>query len=185
VQAQLRIAAGEPLGLTQADVQTRGHAVECRIYAEDSVRLLPQAGRLLRYREPAGPGLRVDSGVREGLTITGHYDPMLAKLIAHADTREAVFDRVAHALRRFEILGLRHNVAFLLALVERPEVQGGAVDTRFIERHLAELAQSAPPAATAAAAALAAALAVRGPALTPPSSPGSRDPWQTIGPIEW
>ena len=110
VHAQLRIAGGEPLWFTQADVAQRGHAIECRIYAEDAARgLLPQSGTLLRYAEPQGPGIRVDSGVREGQTIGVDYDPMLAKLIVHAETREAALarlvikrwakpDEVAHAV---------------------------------------------------------------------------------------
>jgi acetyl/propionyl-CoA carboxylase alpha subunit len=186
VQAQLRIAGGEPLGFSQQAVQLRGHAVECRIYAEDAVRLLPQAGRLLRYREPRGPGIRVDSGVREGLDVTGHYDPMLAKLIAHAETRVSAFDRLTAALREFEILGVRHNVAFLLALAQRREVRHGAVDTRFIERHLHELAQQATEPTLRVAAAVAAAVAVRGPApLARPEATAILDPWQTLGPVDW
>src|SRR5207248_436928 len=92
VQAQLRIAGGERLPWRQEDVRVSGHAIECRVYAEDSVRLLPQSGRLLRYREAAGDGIRVDTGVREGLTITSHYDPLLAKLIAYGETRRAALD---------------------------------------------------------------------------------------------
>src|SRR5205814_4904841 len=88
VRAQLLVAADEPLPFVQEDIAIRGHAIECRIYAEDSIRLLPQSGRLLRYREPLGDGIRVDSGVREGQAIGGHYDPMLAKLIAHGANRD-------------------------------------------------------------------------------------------------
>jgi acetyl/propionyl-CoA carboxylase alpha subunit len=189
VQAQLAIAAGEPLGFVQDDVGVAGHAIECRVYAEDSVRLLPQTGRLLRYREPAGPGIRIDSGVREGSAITGHYDPMLAKLIAHAPTREEALARVIDAARRFEILGVRHNIAFLLALLARPELRdSGAVDTRFIERHLDELVPRPPAAALRAAAAAAATMAARGPmplASLAGSQAAAFDPWHALGPIEW
>ncbi len=188
VQAQIGIAAGEPLPFAQEDVRVDGHAIECRVYAEDSERLLPQSGRLLRYREPEGPGLRVDSGVREGLTVSGHYDPLMAKLIAHGDTRERAFERAAEALRHFEILGVRHNIAFLLALATRPEVRGsGAVDTRFVERHLHELTTGTPDALRRAATAAAAALAARGPAPVPASTRelAGLDPWQRLGPVEW
>jgi acetyl-CoA/propionyl-CoA carboxylase biotin carboxyl carrier protein len=188
VQLQLRIAAGEALGFAQADVKTNGHAIECRIYAEDSVRLLPQSGRLLRYRESSGDGIRVDSGVREGLTISGHYDPLLAKLIAHAATRDQALDRITAALECFEILGVRHNIAFLLALVQRNEVRGAAgVDTRFIERHLDALARHPTTDMLNAAAAAAAMLSSRGPAPTAPAvgSQAALDPWQTLGPIIW
>ena len=123
VHAQLRVADGEPLWFTQADVTQRGHAIECRIYAEDASRgLLPQSGTLLRYREPSGPGIRVDSGVREGQVIGVDYDPMLAKLIVHAETRDAALDRMTQALKSFAILGVRHNLPFLLRLLDLPEV---------------------------------------------------------------
>ena len=186
VQAQLRIAGGEPLPFRQDDLALNGHAIECRIYAEDSVRLLPQSGRLLRYREPAG--VRVDSGVREGQAITGHYDPMLAKVIAHDVDRETALDRLAEALRQYEILGVRHNIAFLLALLTRDEVRRhrGQVGTRFIERHFDELATRPSEALVRAAASAAAMIGARGPALV--NASGSRsafDPWQTLGSVTW
>ncbi|HKW00078.1 MAG TPA: biotin carboxylase N-terminal domain-containing protein, partial [Vicinamibacterales bacterium] len=142
VRAQLLVASGEPLPFAQADVRANGHAIECRIYAEDSMRLLPQSGRLLRYREPSGPGIRVDSGVREGQGVTVHYDPLLAKLIAHGATREEALARMMEALAQYEILGVRHNLAFLRALLARPEVVGHNVHTRFIEEHLDELTRA-------------------------------------------
>ena len=164
VRAQLLVASGEPLPFTQADVRARGHAIECRIYAEDSLRLLPQSGRLLRYREPSGPGIRVDSGVREGQSVTVHYDPLLAKLIAHGATREEALARMMGALGQYEILGVRHNLAFLRALLARPEVVRHDVHTRFIEEHLDELTREPRAALAPAAAALAALVAMRGPA---------------------
>jgi acetyl/propionyl-CoA carboxylase alpha subunit len=186
VRAQLIVAAGERLPFTQADVALNGHAIECRVYAEDSRRLLPQSGRLLRYREPAGDGLRVDSGVREGQAVTVHYDPMLAKVIAHAATRRDALERMQAALAAFEILGIRHNIAFLLALVRHPDVVSGSLHTRFIEETLGDL--PGPPAAVQqAAAAVAAFLATRGPVpvLAADSGPAGLDPWQTLGPVAW
>jgi acetyl/propionyl-CoA carboxylase alpha subunit len=189
VQIQLMIAAGEPLPFGQDDVRISGHAIECRLYAEDSVRLLPQSGRLLRYREPGGDGIRVDSGVCEGSVITGHYDPMLAKLIAHAPDRAQAIERVTAALRAFEVLGVRHNMAFLLALFARDEMrdQRAGVDTRFIERHFAELALPPPDTTVRTAAAAAALLAIRGPAWLRTDGEGQpvHDPWHTLGPIAW
>jgi 3-methylcrotonyl-CoA carboxylase alpha subunit len=148
--------------------------------------LLPQSGRLLRYREPGVAGIRVDSGVREGQTITTHYDPMLAKLIAHAPTRAEALDAATTALRAFEILGLHHNIPFLIELVGRPEVRTAVADTQFIDDHLEELRARPSPQLIAAAAAVAAMAAGR-PQIREISAATSAgpDPWQTIGPIAW
>ena len=106
VQAQFAVAAGGPLPWEQRSLSTRGHAIECRIYAEDpDQNFLPQAGSLLLYREPAGPGIRVDSGVEEGGAIAVNYDPLLAKLIASAETRDACLSRLRSALRAYPVLG--------------------------------------------------------------------------------
>jgi len=189
VRAQMLVASGEPLPFTQEDVSLTGHAVECRIYAEDSRRLLPQAGRLLRYREPAGPGVRVDGGVEEGQTITVHYDPLLAKLITHGTTREEAIDRMLGAIRAYEILGLRHNLGFLRNVLEHPDVRASQVHTRFLEEHLAELAADPPEPRRRAAALFAAWVAARGaaPPLATDSSESSAqfDPWDLLGSIAW
>ena len=193
VREQLRIADGAPLSFRQADVTSDGHAIECRIYAEDSQRLLPQSGRLWRYREPTGDGIRVDSGVREGLHVTVHYDPLLAKLIVHAPTRHDAIARMKNALTDFEILGIRHNIKFLLSLLDRPEfnVPGVAgvpgVHTRFIDEHLTELTgNGASPWAGPAAAVAAFAVSGR---RSPPAIAGDdlsvRDPWATLGRLDW
>ncbi|MEZ5319586.1 MAG: biotin carboxylase N-terminal domain-containing protein [Vicinamibacterales bacterium] len=111
VELQLVVASGAPLPIRQDDVAVRGHAIECRVYAEDARRLLPQSGRLVHYREPpAAEGLRLDAGVRRGQRITVHYDPMIAKLVAHGATRDQAIERAIHGLRHYEILGLRHNL---------------------------------------------------------------------------
>jgi len=137
VRAQLIVAAGERLPFRQEDLQVRGHAVECRVYAEDpAAGFLPQSGPLLRYREPQGPGIRVDAGVREGQDITVFYDPMIAKVIATGATREAAFARATRALDDFDILGLQHNIGFLAALLRDPRVIACDTHTRFIEEHL-------------------------------------------------
>jgi acetyl/propionyl-CoA carboxylase alpha subunit len=189
VRAQLLVAGGERLPFTQSDITVSGHAMECRIYAEDSVRLLPQSGRLLRYREPSGEGVRVDGGVVEGQTITVHYDPLLAKLIVHGATRDEVVRRMVTALRAYEILGIRHNVPFLIALLTRPEVARHDTHTRFIEEHMDALVSAAPAAVKNAAAAIAAFLGFRGPTVAPAAADGAGaptfDPWQTLGPIVW
>jgi 3-methylcrotonyl-CoA carboxylase alpha subunit len=186
VRAQILVASGEALPFAQQDIRLDGHAIECRVYAEDSERLLPQTGRVLRYREPAGDGIRVDSGVVEGQQVTVHYDPLLAKLIAHAPTREAAISRLVDAIRHFGILGIRHNLSFLSALLQRPEVRSNATYTRFIEDHLTELVQPASAAVRAAAAAVAARAASLGPPPVDPTETATLyDPWQTLGVVRW
>ncbi len=169
VELQLRIAAGEPLSLSQEDVKLTGHAVEARIYAEDPANgFLPSTGRVGLYREPSE--LRFDSGIAAGSEIGTHYDPMLAKAIAHAGDRAAALRRLAGGLRQTRILGesdLATNLGWLLALLDRPEVQTGKIDTTLLERIGPELAQ--PPQDRELAAGLAAA------ALLGPTCGG--DPW--------
>jgi acetyl/propionyl-CoA carboxylase alpha subunit len=134
VRAQLVVAGGEPLPWTQADVNQRGHAIECRIYAEDPARdFLPQAGTLLMYREPAGPGIRVDAGVVEGGDVSVFYDPMLAKLIVSAETRSAAIARAVVALRQYIVLGIRTNIPFLLSILQHPRFGSGDVHTGFLD----------------------------------------------------
>jgi acetyl-CoA carboxylase biotin carboxylase subunit len=155
VQAQLAVAAGAPLPWRQEDLTQRGHAIECRIYAEDPARgFLPQAGPLLRYREPSGPGVRVDAGVVEGGEISVYYDPLLAKLIVWGATRQEAVARTREALTRFEILGVVTNLPFLAALVADEAFLGARLDTGFIDRELPRLTTplSIPDAALAAAA---------------------------------
>jgi len=119
VREQVLIAAGEPLWLRQEDVRLNGHAIECRINAEDpSKGFLPAPGRITSYREPAGPGVRVDSGVRAGSEVVGLYDPLIAKLCAHGVDREHARQRMLRALAEFEIGGVRTLVGFHRALVE-------------------------------------------------------------------
>jgi len=156
VHAQLRVAAGLALPWAQPDLRQRGHAIECRVYAEDpSAGYLPQAGRILLYRQPVRPGIRVDAGVVEGSEVPVHYDPMIAKVIAHAETREAAIDRMRAALAEFHILGLPTNIAFLRAVLDCPVFRAGEVHTAFLDEDGAGLA--APPRLPAAA--LAAAVA--------------------------
>jgi acetyl-CoA carboxylase biotin carboxylase subunit len=148
VHAQLAVAAGEPLPWSQGDLTRRGHAIECRVYAEDPAQgFLPQAGRLLVYREPTGPGVRVDSGVTEGTDVPVQYDPLIGKVIVHADTREAAIARARAALRQFAILGVRTNIPFLLRLLDDGEFRRGALHTRTIDERWQELvpAPTEPP----------------------------------------
>jgi 3-methylcrotonyl-CoA carboxylase alpha subunit len=156
VQAQLAVAAGAPLPWTQESLRQRGHAIECRVYAEDPASgFLPQAGPLLAYREPAGAGIRVDGGVAEGDEIGVHYDPLLAKLIVSAETRQGALDRCTDALRRFPVLGIRTNISFLIRVLRHPDVRAGNVHTGFLdEQREALTAPAAVPAEAIAVAAL-------------------------------
>ena len=135
VREQVRIAAGEPLSVRQGDVRFSGHAIECRINAEDVQRgFLPAPGTITRYREPAGPGVRVDSGVVEGTEISPLYDPMIAKLIVHDVDRESARRRMLRALHEFEIGGTKTLIGFHLALLSHPcfvagETCAGIVDS--------------------------------------------------------
>jgi acetyl-CoA carboxylase biotin carboxylase subunit len=139
VQLQIRIAAGEPLPFRQADLYQRGHAIECRIYAEDPAdHFLPSTGDLLCVLPPSAPHIRVDSGVRTGDTITIHYDPMIAKLIAHARTRPEAIRRLDAALAAYVILGVTTNIAFLRDVLAHPDFLRGETTTRLIERAFAD-----------------------------------------------
>ena len=140
VEWQFRIAAGEKLPLTQAQVPLTGHAVEARLYAEDPERgFLPSTGRLIALKFPQGEGLRVDTGVEEGSEVTPFYDPMIAKLIAHGNSRHEALDRLAGALDNTIVVGPRSNAGFLAALCRAAEFRKGDFDTGFIDRNLAAL----------------------------------------------
>jgi acetyl/propionyl-CoA carboxylase alpha subunit len=135
VRAQLAVAGGEPLPWSAAELSQRGHAIEARVYAEDPAGdFLPQAGRLLLYREPRMPGVRVDSGVAEGDEIPVHYDPLMAKVIAQGETRAAAIARLIAALRAYPVLGVRTNISFLLRVLEHPDFRAARIDTGFLDR---------------------------------------------------
>jgi 3-methylcrotonyl-CoA carboxylase alpha subunit len=145
VRAQILVADGEPLPWTQQSISQRGHAIEARLYAEDPAQgFLPQAGRLTHYREPQRPGVRVDSGVGEGGEVSVYYDPMIAKVIATAETRALAIARLSAALRDFQIAGIKTNRAFLIAILESAAFRGGAIDTAFLDREGAAIAATLP-----------------------------------------
>jgi propionyl-CoA carboxylase alpha chain len=134
VEQMIRVAYGEKLAFTQADVKIDGWAIENRVYAEDPYRgFLPSIGRLVRYRPPTAiDGVRVDDGVYEGSEISIFYDPMIAKLITHGKTREEAADKQIAALDRFELEGIGHNIDFLSALMQHPRFREGRLTTGFI-----------------------------------------------------
>jgi acetyl-CoA/propionyl-CoA carboxylase biotin carboxyl carrier protein len=155
VELQLRLAAGEPLPYGQEDLQPVGHAVEARVYAEDARHgFLPTGGRIVALREPAGPGIRVDSGIRTGGTVGSHYDPMLAKVIAHGADRATAIHRLDAALGQYAILGLTTNVGHLRGLLADPDVIAGRLDTGLVERLGASPGPEGPEPAVFATAAL-------------------------------
>jgi acetyl-CoA/propionyl-CoA carboxylase, biotin carboxylase, biotin carboxyl carrier protein len=182
VRAQILVASGQPLPWTQDALSQRGHAIEARIYAEDPARDdLPQAGPLLLYRAPSMPGIRVDSGFGEGDSVGVHYDPLLAKLIASGETRETARRRALAALRGFPILGIRTNIALLIALLEHPRFVSGDLDTQFLDSEGAALRQSLTVEPDDAVLAVAARVADAGSAEA--AHDGGRhapDPWVTV-----
>ena len=137
VHWQIRVAAGEPFPFTQAHFSQRGHAIECRVYAEDPANgFLPSTGKLLQYLEPRGPGIRVDSGFTAGDEVTHFYDPLLAKLIVHAEDRERTIQRMEAALKEFIVHGVVTNIDFLQAVLRHPDFIHGNVSTRWVENAL-------------------------------------------------
>ncbi len=152
VQAQLRVAQGEPLWIAQEAVGWRGHAIECRINAEDpAANFRPALGTIGRYVEPAGFGVRVDSGARPGYTIPQHYDSMIAKLVAWGGTREEARTRMLRALADYQIGGVITTIPFHQRALSHPAFAQGEATVNFIPRHLADqLAQLAAPQPAAA-----------------------------------
>jgi acetyl/propionyl-CoA carboxylase alpha subunit len=183
VRAQLLVASGEPLPWSGGSLTQRGHAIEARVYAEDpSQGFLPQAGRLRLYREPRLPGVRIDAGVAEGGDVSVYYDPMLAKVIASAETRDAAIARLIEALRAYPILGIRTNIPFLLRIIAHPRFRAGDVDTSFLDGDgaaLADIMTDEPPAYVRAAAAMHAD-STAGCLTANPESSHSRDPWAAL-----
>ena len=138
VKAQLRIAAGEPLPITQADVRLSGHSIECRINAEDPDRFLPSPGRLTNYRPPGGPGVRVDSHAFVGYIVPPFYDSLLGKVIVHGHDREEAIARMQRALDEMVVQGVQTTIPFHQKVLRHPDFLAGRTSTRFLERMLQE-----------------------------------------------
>ena len=136
VHAQLRIAAGERLWLKQDDIVRRGHAIECRICAEDPAQqFLPSPGTVLQLREPHGPGIRIDSGIAAGYAVPLYYDPLLAKISVWGESRDAARRRMLAALREYVILGCTTAIPFLLDVLDHPAFASGQTHTHFVAEH--------------------------------------------------
>jgi len=139
VRMQIEVARGLPI-LRQEAVRRRGHAIEARVYAEDPARMfLPSPGTITAVRLPGGPGVRDDSGIFPGWTVTPHYDPLLAKLVVWDETRDQAVERMRRALSEYAVEGIRTNVAWLAAAVGHPAFRSGDYDTGFCEKHGKEL----------------------------------------------
>ncbi|HEY6104737.1 MAG TPA: biotin carboxylase N-terminal domain-containing protein, partial [Anaeromyxobacteraceae bacterium] len=172
VRCQVEIAAGLPLPVRQEDVVPRGHAIECRIYAEDpAAGFSPSPGRIARLREPQGPGIRVDSGIAAGFEVPVWYDPILAKVVAHAGTREAAIARMARALGEYLVEGVATPIPLLLDVLRSEPFRAGRTHTGFIEEHFAGWQPAERPAAAS------------DPEPATPAPPGAAlpSPWATLG----
>jgi acetyl-CoA carboxylase biotin carboxylase subunit len=145
VREQFLVATGAPLSFTQEDVSWQGHAIECRIYAEDpSNNFFPSPGTITHLREPAGPGIRVDSGVAPNSEVSIHYDPMIAKLAVWGRTRQEAIERLRRALDEYEVSGITTTLPFFREVAEDEEFVSGHLDTGFITRFNERRAAAAP-----------------------------------------
>ncbi|MCL4265298.1 MAG: acetyl-CoA carboxylase biotin carboxylase subunit [Anaerolineae bacterium] len=136
---QIRIAAGEPLPFTQADIRQRGHAIECRVYAEDPANhFMPSIGEIAHYQRPSGPGVRVDDGIEAGTAITPYYDPMLAKVITWGADRSETIAKMERALGEMAVLGITTNIPYLLAILQEPHFRAGHTSTGYLAEHMAD-----------------------------------------------
>jgi acetyl/propionyl-CoA carboxylase alpha subunit len=134
---QIRIAAGEPLPFTQDDLRQRGHAIECRVYAEDPAHnFLPSIGEIVMYERPSGPGVRVDDGIASGTAVSPYYDPMLAKVITWGHSREEAIGKMIRALQQTVVLGVTTNIPYLLAILHEPTFRSGHTSTSYLQEHL-------------------------------------------------
>jgi acetyl-CoA carboxylase biotin carboxylase subunit len=136
VEQQLRIAAGETLKLKQDDIQSRGHAIECRIYAEDPKTFFPSPGPIVKLEEPKGEGIRLDTGVYQGWEVSTFYDPLLAKLIVWGPDRAAAIKRMREALDMYVVEGVKTNMSLLKDILQHPEFLSGNYTTGFLTTRL-------------------------------------------------
>ncbi|MEJ2721335.1 MAG: acetyl-CoA carboxylase biotin carboxylase subunit [bacterium] len=187
VKWQIRIARNEHLGFGQADLTQRGHAIECRIYAEDpATGFMPSSGRILFLQEPSGPGVRNDSGIYSGYEVTTHYDPILSKLVTWDETREAARLKMITALENYIILGIKNCTLYLRDLLSHPAFVEGKTNTDFIPKYMTDWSDSSwrtedgsPPEEVLAAAALLEHL--EKPAADGGGTREAPTPWRTVG----
>ena len=184
VRIQLEVAAGNPLSITQENVRSRGHAIECRIYAEDPEKgFYPSPGKILYMQEPSGPGIRNDCGIYSGFQVPVEYDPILSKLIAYAGDRDQTIQRMIKALEDYVILGVRTPVPFLIDVLKSEAFTRGDTFTDFIDTHFSDWKPNRCDADAACAAFIIDELSRAGKTKAA-TAQGSADqsPWQTLGP---
>ena len=185
VEWQLRVASGEKLTIKQQDVTWKGSAIECRVYAEDPEQnYMPSPGKIEHLREPAGPGIRIDSGVYEGWTVPMEYDPLLAKLCAWASTREVATQRLDRALAEYTLTGLRTNLSFFREILADPEFQAGRITTAFLDEFFKRRPKREAEMEAEAAAALVLALSSAPMKEPRPSGSGQTSKWSVQGRTE-
>src|SRR5271157_4142787 len=139
VHLQMRVAAGEKLPFRQEDIRVRGHAIECRVYAEDpDNNYFPSPGQITRLISPSGPGIRRDSGMYEGWNVPIEYDPLLAKLVGYGENRDQAIDRLQRALHEYFVGGIKTNISLFLRILRDPDFRAGKLDTGFLDRLLAK-----------------------------------------------
>ena len=182
VRRQMEIAAGRPLTFKQEDIVPRGHALECRIYAEDPENsFFPSPGLVLLHREPAGPGVRNDCGIYEGFRIPVEYDPIISKLVVWAGNREAAVRRMIRALKCYAVAGVRTTIPFLIDVLRSPEFIQGRTHTSFIDQHFAGWTQNKEDADLARMAYVIDELSSPRKAAVGVRVAGIPTPWQTLG----
>jgi len=185
---QIRVASGQPIRDELKSLTQRGHAIECRIYAEDGENgFMPSTGTIHYYSEPTGPGIRVDSGIVKGSTITIDYDPIMAKLIVHAPDRNTAINKMIDALNDYKILGVKTSKKFMIDVLSHPEFVAGNTYTDFIEKHMNSRAEDMSLIKSLAVAVATAASA--GPSGSDPATGGGvrsvrLTPWQTLGSLQ-
>jgi acetyl-CoA carboxylase biotin carboxylase subunit len=185
VRLQLEIAAGGRLALRQEDIQWRGSAIECRIYAEDPDRnFMPSPGKLVQLREPSGPGVRLDSGVYPGWAVPMDYDPLLAKLACWADSRPAAIRRSLRAIEEYAIGGIHTNLEFFRRVLADGEFAAGRLHTGFIDEFFARTAPAAGDSGLLDVAAIAAAFHAAAERPLAPKAAAAESRWRAAGMLE-
>ncbi len=182
IKQQIRIAEGATLPFSQQEITQRGHAIECRIYAEDAANnFLPSIGTLHLVQEPVGPGIRIDSGIYTGYEVTHFYDPILSKVIVWDENREGAIQKMIAALKQYIILGVQTPIPFLMDILNHPDFRKGNLSTHFIDQHFPQWTLNLSSEEQAIAIALAKAVNSKASRVTKAPQSRLHNPWQTLG----